>query len=130
MTKQSRKGWVYFIGPEAILHRHDSQVVKIGFTRLEPTKRLSALQCGSPVALSLIAYFHGSERLEAALHQAFAHLRSHGEWFFLCESLRDLIAGFGDSALGEKFVSPKAMHQSIARCADHLLPLFSLRNPA
>lgn len=66
----------------------DGRVVKIGFTRSDPFIRLAALQTGSPLPLLIWAYMRGDVALERALHNAFAPLRSHGEWFFIDGKLR------------------------------------------
>jgi hypothetical protein len=90
-------GVVYFIGPEALLHRRDgSALVKIGFTRSNPLQRLRALQTGSPLTLRLWAYVEGSESLEAAFHSTFAELRSHGEWFFVQDKLEVFLRYLGE----------------------------------
>ena len=41
--------------------------------------RISSLQCGSPVRLSVVGALRGDRERE--LHERFAKLRSHGEWF-------------------------------------------------
>ena len=90
-----RRGFVYFIAPEALLHRpfgDQGAMVKIGFTRGNPFARLCALQTGSPLHLKVWAYTDGTLELEGALHNAFAPLRSHGEWFFCEGKLFDLMA--------------------------------------
>lgn len=99
-------GFVYLIGPEAVLHRDDAKVVKIGCSRYDPKLRLQALQCGSPVTLSLIACTHVEHNplsLEAHLHCILHDYRSHGEWFFLEGPLKALVETFGDSTSGDKF---------------------------
>lgn len=91
-------GFVYFIAPEAVLHRNESDScvrVKIGFTTGHPRQRLNALQTGSPVSLSLWAFTPGSEALERAFHETFSELRSHGEWFFVVDKLRLLLSMLG-----------------------------------
>lgn len=90
-------GFVYFIGPEALLHRRDgSALVKIGFTSSNPLQRLRSLQTGSPLPLRLWAYVEGTEALEAALHSTFAELRSHGEWFFVQDKLYAFLRYLGE----------------------------------
>jgi hypothetical protein len=89
-------GFVYFIAPDAILHRNDGDaLVKIGYTRHSPHQRLRALQTGSPVHIKVWAYIRGTEALERAFHDAFAELRSHGEWFFVHYKLYDFLALLG-----------------------------------
>lgn len=89
-------GFVYFVAPEALLHRSDDAVVKIGYTANHPLGRLRNLQCGSPLPLVLWAYIRGSTALERAFHEAFASLRSHGEWFYAQSKLHDFLAYLGD----------------------------------
>lgn len=55
--------------------------VKIGFTAGPVSKRLAALQTGSPIAITVLAEIQGSAQLERALHARFANLRGSGEWF-------------------------------------------------
>lgn len=67
-------GFVYVIGAES------SRVVKIGFA-VDPSRRLTHLQTGSPVRLAILAALPGSRTFEAKLHKVFKDLRKHGEWF-------------------------------------------------
>jgi len=121
-------GFVYFIGPEAVIYRNpdsDAVRVKIGYTRYNPQTRLGALQCGSPVPLELIAYIDGTQELERAFHGAFAELRSHGEWFYVEHKLRDFL-GYLYPERGD---SPRYVHRDrltvalydtvFARCSSH-----------
>lgn len=66
--------WVYVIGSPVV------RPVKIGVSD-DPEARLDDLQTGSPVPLVLLWQVHGGQRLEAALHERFAAVRTHGEWF-------------------------------------------------
>lgn len=54
--------------------------VKIGHTR-DLRHRLSALQNGSPVPLTVLATWPGARDLERELHQEHAEARLSGEWF-------------------------------------------------
>lgn len=76
MTEEAVIGQVYVIGSPG------SHFVKIGFSKT-PQKRLSTLQIGSPVPLTLLATFEGGRDLETSLHRHFASRRRHGEWFEL-----------------------------------------------
>lgn len=67
-------GIVYFIQAE-------NGPIKIGHTRGDPTKRMQALQIGSPVRLTVLASLEGTYRLEKQLHEKFSQLRLIGEWF-------------------------------------------------
>lgn len=62
-------------------------LVKIGGTNNLP-RRLSALQCGSPVLLELLGV---TDVPEATLHNQFKNLRHHGEWFNLNNELQQFI---------------------------------------
>jgi hypothetical protein len=100
--------FVYFVAPEAVFHRDDSQVVKIGYTRNHPRARLRNLQCGSPIQLSLLGYTDGPPDLERAFHRTFAACGSHGEWFHLYGKLFDFIGYLGDNDRREKY-TPRAL---------------------
>jgi len=88
-------GYVYFIGPEAMLCRSaddELSVVKIGYTSSDPKVRLAQLQTGSPVQLNIFAHIVGSVELERAFHRAFEQMGRCGEWF-MCEfKLRDFLS--------------------------------------
>lgn len=66
-------GFVYFVGGQ-------DGPVKIGFA-VDPSSRLTALQCGNPVPLSILATIEAPARLERTYHKQFAKHRLHGEWF-------------------------------------------------
>lgn len=90
-------GYVYFIAPDALLHRSfPDNVVKIGFTTGSVEARRSALQIGSPLPLKVWGYTPGSLELESAFHRSFADVRSHGEWFFAKRQLADLLRIVGE----------------------------------
>lgn len=103
--------YIYLITPEAMFHREEQslQIVKIGFTARRPEQRLRDLQCGSPVTLELHAFFEGGATLEQALHETFAPLRMHGEWFSAAGKLRDLLWYF-ERPPGQKFIN----HQDVS----------------
>jgi hypothetical protein len=92
-------GFVYFIGPE------DWRVgkVKIGRTISGPRGRLSALQTGSPLPLTVYAYVPGGAELEALLHETFHPLRQHGEWFNMDGKLLALVSCMYSYKLGQMF---------------------------
>jgi hypothetical protein len=54
--------------------------VKIGIA-VDPDRRLSVLQEGSPEILELVATRPGTVVDERRLHERFAEARAHGEWF-------------------------------------------------
>jgi hypothetical protein len=67
---------VYLVGAA------NSALVKIGHSRT-PEQRLTDLQAGSPLRLSLLATWPGGQEMEARLHIWFVDERRHGEWFDL-----------------------------------------------
>jgi len=71
--KKSTNEFVYFLsaGP----------FVKIGKATGSPDARIRDLQTGCPYPIRLVAHVCGGLREEQTLHQRFASLRTHGEWF-------------------------------------------------
>jgi hypothetical protein len=63
----------------------DGLVIKIGYsgatTAAGLINRLSIMQSNNHVRLVLMRVLDGDIYVERALHQRFAHLRLHGEWF-------------------------------------------------
>lgn len=131
VRRQSRrkKGYVYFIAPEACLWRPDGNEgrrVKIGFTSGEPDSRLRTLRTGSPLTLVLWAYVRGTPELEAALHETFAPLRCHGEWFVADHKLQDMLCYLGDEPGIGNLISEDAFESALfdnvfSHCAPHPL---------
>lgn len=76
-------GFVYFMAGYGL--------VKIGFSS-DLSSRLKNIQSMSPCPIVLAGAIESTQPLEAALHERFAHLRQHGEWFTDCAELRDYIA--------------------------------------
>jgi hypothetical protein len=76
---------VYFIACDRL------GVVKIGFSRGDPRKRLSALQVGCPLPLRLVGAVEATPADEARFHESFATLRLVGEWFRVSGKLQDLL---------------------------------------
>lgn len=66
----------------------ETGMIKIGRSA-NPAGRVAELQNSSPVPLNLLGII--DEDVERKLHQQFAHLRSHGEWFQPLEPLRKFI---------------------------------------
>lgn len=142
-------GFVYFIAPEALLHRpqfDEGRLVKIGFTSQHPYTRLKALQTGSPLHLKVWAYIRGPKALESAFHRTFGPLSSHGEWFFVTGKLADFMAHLGDEpdvgnlltedriggAVHDSIFAKHPPHPSIDRkewlesaCPENLAPFFA-----
>lgn len=95
-------GFVYFIGPtDWRLNR-----IKIGHTTCAPESRLAAMQTGSPFPLELYAFFRGARSVEQLLHETFAPVREHGEWFRMEGKLLAIVScafmeNYGKSALSD-----------------------------
>ncbi len=118
--------YVYFIAPEAVFYRSEEslQVVKIGFTRYHPNRRMYDLQTVSPVTLELLAFIDGDVQLERAFHDTFMELRSHGEWFILDGKLHDFLAYFDGLPPENRYVPRErllvSMYDNIfASCSSH-----------
>lgn len=73
---------VYFV--------RSGDLVKIGHS-LNVTKRLSALQIGSPVPLELWHVVKGQRSLEKELHERFSADRAHGEWFRVSPAITEYV---------------------------------------
>lgn len=71
----------------------DSQLIKIGRVKNfeDVEARINALQLGSPVKLNTLTVLNCNPHYETKLHQKFAHLREHGEWFRPTSELLDFI---------------------------------------
>jgi hypothetical protein len=79
------QGRIYFVRAEG------TNLVKIGWCKGVPLKRMRTLQTGSAHKLLLLADMPGDQRKERSLHASFKHLRSHGEWFLDEGELSDTI---------------------------------------
>lgn len=88
-------GFIYFIAAEPL------EAVKIGFSRYHPASRMSQLQIGSAAPLKLLAFVEGSLKEEAALHQLFASLHIHGEWFRIEGKLQYLLSQISSRSLDD-----------------------------
>jgi hypothetical protein len=77
-----RRSLIYFI--RFGTHR----LVKIGYSKDHPWKRMATMQTGTPERLHLLGMAPGSPEDEAAWHKRFAHLRVRGEWFKWTPELR------------------------------------------
>ena len=64
-------GYVYFIT--------QGTLIKIGYTKNNPKKRLQQLSTGSAEKLYLLGYVYGDKELEKSLHMTFN--RVNLEWF-------------------------------------------------
>jgi hypothetical protein len=79
------QGYIYF------LHAPGVDLIKIGWSEVEPSSRLKGLRAGSPVPLEPIGIIFGDRTFERRLHRKFAASRMHGEWFRPSERLLYLI---------------------------------------
>lgn len=77
-------GEVYFVW--------DGEAIKIGFSG-SATHRLIALQSSHPRRLKILHKIPGTMADEKRLHQQFAHLNIHGEWFRPGPDLMAMIEG-------------------------------------
>lgn len=75
ITNAARERYVYFLRPIGA-----DGPVKIGCSDL-PLKRLKEISTWSPLPLEIAATAPGSLQLERNLHDCFADLHSHREWF-------------------------------------------------
>jgi hypothetical protein len=73
-------GMIYFVQADIV------NLIKIGWSR-EPDRRLTHLQIGSPVKLTMLAAIPGHRSREKKLHYQFHAHRSHGEWFFPAQEI-------------------------------------------
>lgn len=91
--------YVYFIVDEDVADATEP-LVKIGWTRRAPAKRLHEIQRYASRRLILLAVMPGGRETERRLHERYAYDRAHGEWFDLESQTWDLIRGvqnvFGD----------------------------------
>lgn len=87
--KSARNGeYVYLI-------RAANGLVKIGYTQ-DVARRFYSLTNTSPIALELIGCIETAiaETIEAELHQQYAHVREHGEWFRLSDNdVQEILGG-------------------------------------
>lgn len=69
----------------------EANAVKIG-SSLDPHDRLSAIQIGCPLPITIEAILPGGYEEEFTFHRRFEHSRIHGEWFTICEMIEAIIA--------------------------------------
>lgn len=81
-------------GETYVIHAVETQFVKIGQAR-SVQRRLSELLVGCPYNLRLLKTFKPHEWTEAELHEKFAGAHVRGEWFWLSQDVRDLLARHG-----------------------------------
>ncbi len=69
------EGFIYCIG-----EGDSEEFVKIGYTKNQPSRRVSDFQTGNPRKLKLIGFIHGDMALEALLHNSFEqNIKHHDE---------------------------------------------------
>ncbi|NTX08288.1 GIY-YIG nuclease family protein [Myxococcus sp. CA040A] len=81
---QPEPSFVYFV------QAGDGGPIKIGFSR-NPRVRMQELQTGNAVELKYCGEVVGDQGLERILHERFAAIRLHGEWFTATRELVDYI---------------------------------------
>lgn len=79
-------GNIYFFKPVGL-----DGPIKIGFSH-RPIGRLAQYASWSPVRLEMIGFVPAQPEDENFLHQCFADIHSHNEWFFATTALRLAIA--------------------------------------
>jgi hypothetical protein len=77
----SKERFIYFMKPVGF-----PGPIKIGFSN-DPMKRLKSCATWSPIRLQVIATADGDRTIERQLHNHFADIHSHGEWFHPHERL-------------------------------------------
>lgn len=75
-------GFVYFIGC--------ADRVKIGYSE-DPAKRLTKINADSPWPCELLGYVNADDFPESEVHQRFASVRLHSEWFALTAEIRAFV---------------------------------------
>lgn len=72
--------------------------VKIGKATGSPDDRVAQLKTGCPFPIEVIATIPGGYEKERELHNRFADVRAHGEWFHATPRLMSFIASVGVAA--------------------------------
>ncbi len=85
--------FVYFFG--------SGPNIKIGYTT-DWRGRLRTLSTAQAHHIAPVVVIPGDRRLEAALHQKFAHLRLHGEWFELGSEIVAYLAEIADQRVDSR----------------------------
>ena len=95
MATKTRKpsipyGWLYFI--------YGDGKIKMGITKDPLIRRLRNMQGQSPSILTMVGAINKPinqlEKIETDLHQRFAVLWSHGEWFYDSPDIREFIGKY------------------------------------
>ena len=91
MSKQS---YVY------IIHCKDLATIKIGYSD-NPFTRLSQLQMGNSLELSLLSIFKGGQKEEAELHKILYANKVRGEWFSVDDALIEELVTYQADVVAE-----------------------------
>jgi hypothetical protein len=90
--------------------------IKIGCSD-KPRRRLIGCTIWSPVPLSIIAQTEGGFFHERAIHDKFASLRLHGEWFTASDELEAFVAAItAGSSLEQLGIVPSDKRAGNQRC--------------
>lgn len=84
MKIDAPRSWVYFA------RAGEDGPVKIGHAK-DVRSRLSSMQTGCPIPLTLLGVLPGGREREAEFHARFAALRVRGEWFRAEGALAELL---------------------------------------
>lgn len=85
VTEPVQIGYIYFVAAP------EDNRIKIGYST-QPQQRIHSLMTSSAYKLETLAIITGSREQEQAMHQQFAHLRVHREWFSDCAEIRGFVA--------------------------------------
>jgi hypothetical protein len=91
--------FIYFMKPVGM-----TGPIKIGCSFM-PERRLSTLSTWSPFELEIITTIAGGQRLERNIHECFADLHSHREWFRPGQRLLDVICRLKDGEPVERAIN-------------------------
>lgn len=69
-----------------------TRLVKIG-TTADPKSRLNSIRTNSPDKVKLLKLIKGNKGDEQTIHDLFASVHSHGEWFYPSRGLMEYIDG-------------------------------------
>ena len=109
-----KKQFVYFIHEEG-----NTEVFKIGCTKLHPSERLIALSTGNPRRLIIYRWIEteNCKQLEEDLHSRFVNLHIRGEWFYLSTEVVDHVISEGKYTTSTPY--PKWTDEDIIQHNEH-----------
>jgi hypothetical protein len=114
-------GYVYFV------YSPLNNLIKIGYSKDYPDRRLNELRAVSPVPLLRFGYLRGSQEDEGIIHEMFDRLRHRREWFRAEASLFIFIVDNADPwevrkrSAEDKDVIHKAMVESFRKTHDMMV---------